>query len=75
MLVLTRKLKEAIQIGDEIEVKILAVDGDQIKLGIEAPRNIEIHRKEVYLEIQKENNEAVRTVSLEGLKGFIKNEA
>ncbi|MCM3489923.1 carbon storage regulator CsrA [Alkalihalophilus marmarensis] len=75
MLVLTRKLKEAIQIGDDIEVKILAVDGDQIKLGIEAPRNIEIHRKEVYLEIQKENNEAVRTVSLEGLKGFIKNEA
>jgi carbon storage regulator len=72
MLVLTRKLKEAIQIGDDIEIKILAVDGDQIKLGIEAPRNIEIHRKEVYLEIQKENNEAVKTVSLEGLKGFMK---
>ncbi|ADC49189.1 carbon storage regulator [Alkalihalophilus pseudofirmus OF4] len=72
MLVLTRKLKEAIQIGDDIEVKILAVDGDQIKLGIDAPRNIEIHRKEVYLDIQKENHEAARKVSLEGLRGYIK---
>ncbi|MEC2071264.1 carbon storage regulator CsrA [Alkalihalophilus marmarensis] len=72
MLVLTRRLQEAIQIGDDIEIKILAIEGDQIKLGIDAPRNIEIHRKEVYLEIQKENHEAVRKVSLEGLRGFIK---
>ncbi|WEG16565.1 carbon storage regulator CsrA [Alkalihalophilus pseudofirmus] len=72
MLVLTRRLQEVIQIGDDIEIKILAIEGDQIKLGIDAPRNIEIHRKEVYLEIQKENHEAGRKVSLEGLKGFIK---
>ncbi|WP_368503262.1 carbon storage regulator CsrA [Alkalihalophilus sp. As8PL] len=71
MLVLTRKLKEAIQIGDEIEIKILSVDGDQIKIGIEAPKNVEIHRKEVYLAIQQENNEAVKEVSLDGLRGFI----
>jgi carbon storage regulator len=58
MLVLTRKLKEAIQIGDDIEITVLAISGDQVKLGINAPKHVEIHRKEVYLTIQKENNEA-----------------
>ncbi|GGA67207.1 carbon storage regulator CsrA [Ornithinibacillus halotolerans] len=58
MLVLTRKLNEAIQIGDDIEIKVLAIEGDQIKLGIAAPKAVEIHRKEIYLEIQKQNNEA-----------------
>ncbi|MDV2886284.1 carbon storage regulator CsrA [Alkalihalophilus pseudofirmus] len=72
MLVLTRKLKEAIQIGDDIEIKILSIEGDQIKLGIEAPRNIEVHRQEVYLEIQRENHEAARKISLDGIRGFIK---
>jgi carbon storage regulator len=58
MLVLTRKLKEAIQIGDDIEITVLAIQGDQVKLGINAPKNVEIHRKEIYLAIQKENSEA-----------------
>ncbi|OAO78401.1 Carbon storage regulator [Geobacillus stearothermophilus] len=58
MLVLTRKLKEAIQIGDDIEITILAIQGDQVKLGINAPKHIDIHRKEVYLAIQAENNAA-----------------
>lgn len=61
MLVLTRKLNQAIQIGDDIEIKILSVDGEQIKLGINAPRNVEIHRKEVYLAIQEENSQAIDT--------------
>lgn len=61
MLVLTRKLNQAIQIGDDIEIKILAVEGEQIKIGIEAPRNVEIHRKEIYLAIQEENKKAVDT--------------
>ncbi|ENH98396.1 carbon storage regulator [Gracilibacillus halophilus YIM-C55.5] len=61
MLVLTRKTNEAIQIGDDIEVKVLEIDGDQIKLGIAAPSQVEIHRKEVYLEIQQENNQAANT--------------
>lgn len=56
MLVLTRKQKEAIQIGDDIEIVVLSIDGDQVKIGIHAPKSIEIHRQEVYLEIQKENN-------------------
>jgi carbon storage regulator len=58
MLVLTRKLKESIQIGDDIEITVLAIQGDQVKLGINAPKHVEIHRKEVYLAIQKENSEA-----------------
>ncbi|WP_208587495.1 carbon storage regulator CsrA [Gracilibacillus suaedae] len=58
MLVLTRKVNEAIQIGDEIEVKVIAVDGDQIKLGINAPKNVEVHRKEIYQAIQEENSQA-----------------
>jgi carbon storage regulator len=58
MLVLTRKLKEAIQIGDDIEITVLAIQGDQVKLGINAPKHIEIHRKEIYLAIQVENSAA-----------------
>lgn len=58
MLVLTRKLDESIVIGDSIEVKILAVDGGSIKLGIQAPRTVPVHRKEVYDEIMKENQAA-----------------
>ena len=61
MLVLTRKLNESIMIGNDIEITILAVEGEKIKLGINAPKQIEIHRKEVYLSIQQENNQAVNT--------------
>ncbi|SFD41954.1 carbon storage regulator, CsrA [Bacillus sp. OV194] len=61
MLVLTRKIKEAIQIGDDIEITILSVEGDQVKLGINAPKQVEIHRKEIYLSIKQENSEAANT--------------
>ncbi|HLS06697.1 MAG TPA: carbon storage regulator CsrA [Bacillota bacterium] len=61
MLVLTRRIHESIQIGDEIEVKVLAVEGDQIKIGIDAPMSVEIHRKEIYLAIQQQNSEAANT--------------
>lgn len=61
MLVLTRKINESIKIGDDIEITILSVSGEQIKIGIEAPKRIEIHRKEVYLGIQSENNQASQT--------------
>ena len=66
MLVLTRKTGEAIQIGDDIEITVVSIKGDQIKLGINAPKNIEIHRKEIYLEIQKENEDASK-----GIVGFV----
>ncbi|HCD57992.1 carbon storage regulator [Exiguobacterium indicum] len=66
MLVLKRKTGEAIQIGDDIELTILAIEGDQIKIGIKAPRQVDIHRKEVYLSIQEENTEASRSTGLIG---------
>jgi carbon storage regulator len=55
VLVLSRKLEESIMIGDKIEIKVIAVHGETVKLGITAPRNIPVHRKEVYVEIEKEN--------------------
>lgn len=63
MLVLTRKKNEAIQIGDDIEIKILGIEGDQIKIGINAPKSVDIHRKEIYLDIQEENNRAASFTS------------
>ncbi|MBH0173828.1 carbon storage regulator CsrA [Fictibacillus sp. 23RED33] len=61
MLVLSRRLQEAIKIGNDIEITVLTIEGDQVKLGISAPKNIEILRKEIYLTIQEENNQAVLT--------------
>lgn len=58
MLVLSRKLEESIMIGDKIEIKVVAVHGETVKLGITAPRNIPVHRKEVYEEIEDENKRA-----------------
>lgn len=55
MLVLARKRDQSIMIGDEVEVIVVDVHGDQVKLGITAPRQIPVHRKEVYEEIQREN--------------------
>ncbi|MFA1821346.1 carbon storage regulator CsrA [Virgibacillus oceani] len=72
MLVLTRKKNEAIQIGEDIEIKVLGVEGDQIKLGIHAPKSIDIHRKEIYVAIQKENSEAASS-SLDVLEVLEKN--
>ncbi|MFP3508783.1 carbon storage regulator CsrA [Peribacillus sp. SIMBA_075] len=74
MLVLTRKLNEAIMIGDDIEITILAVEGEQIKLGINAPKSVDIHRKEIYLSIQQENSEAseIKTNLLENINEYFK---
>ena len=58
MLVLTRRKNESLFIGDDIEIEILAVDGEQVKIGIKAPKDVDIHRKEVYLAIQEANSEA-----------------
>ena len=55
MLVLTRKSSESIMIGDEIELTILSVSGDKVRVGIQAPRDIPVFRKEVWLEIQQED--------------------
>ncbi len=61
MLVLTRKIDEAIMIGDAIKIVVVDVRGDQVKLGIEAPQDVAIHRQEVYEDIQTENRRAAVT--------------
>jgi carbon storage regulator len=70
MLVLTRKKNESIMIGDSIEIKVLAVEGEQIKLGIIAPKHIDMYRKEIYIAIQEENKQAanISTNLLQQLK-------
>jgi len=62
MLVLTRKPNESIMIGEDVEVSVVEVRGDQVKLGITAPKNIKVHRKEIFLAIQNENIDASRSV-------------
>lgn len=59
MLVLARRINESIMIGDEIELVVIDIKGDQVKLGIKAPKKITVHRKEIYDEIQRENIAAV----------------
>jgi carbon storage regulator len=73
MLVLTRKTDESIMIGDSIEVKILSSDGGSVKLGIQAPRSVPVHRKEIYEEIERENRAAteVKMTDLELLKQMV----
>jgi len=63
MLVLTRKSEESVIIGNNIEVKVLAVRGDQVSIGFSAPDEISIYRKEVYDAIQKENLQAVQSAT------------
>lgn len=58
MLVLSRKTEESIMLGKDIEIKVLGIEDDRVKIGISAPREVEIYRKEIYLEIQEENRAA-----------------
>jgi len=62
MLILTRKVGESIAIGDEIKVKLLEIKGGQIKLGIEAPGQIPVHREEVFERIIEENKRAAQDI-------------
>ncbi len=61
MLVLTRKTTESIVIGNDVVVTVLEVRGDQVRLGIDAPRSVQVHREEIYQQVARENEEAVRS--------------
>jgi carbon storage regulator len=63
MLILARRTNESIVIGDEIEVSIVDVKGDQVKLGIKAPRSVKVYRREVFEAIQEENRKAAETAT------------
>ena len=71
MLALTRKKGEAFMIYTNIEITILEVRGDQVKIGIEAPKDVPIYRKEVYLQIQEENKASFSPEGLDALKDFM----
>ena len=71
MLALSRKKDEAIVVNDNIEITVIDIKGDQVKLGISAPKSIPIYRKEVYVQIQNANKEAVETDGMEALKKLL----
>ncbi len=71
MLVLARKINQSIIIQDNIEVMILDIQGEQVKIGIKAPKEIKIYRKEIYEEIQKENIRAARSKLPKDIKELI----
>lgn len=71
MLALSRKKNEALVVNNNIEITILDIKGDQVKIGISAPKQIPIYRKEVYLQIQESNKAAMAPEALDALKGLL----
>ena len=71
MLALTRKKGEALMVNNNVEITILEVRGDQVKIGISAPKDVPIYRKEVYLQIQEENKASFSPEGLDALKEFM----
>ncbi len=71
MLALTRKKGEALVINNNIEITVLEIRGDQIKIGISAPKDVPIYRKEVYLQIQQENEAGISADGLDALNNLL----
>ena len=71
MLALSRKKNEALVINNNIEITVLEIKGEQVKLGISAPRDVPIYRKEVYVQIQEANKAAVNADGLKSLKDLL----
>lgn len=70
MLALTRRKGEALVVNNDIEITVLEIRGDQVKIGICAPKEVPIYRKEVYLQIQEENQASSSAETAEALKGL-----
>ncbi|MCI8931864.1 MAG: carbon storage regulator CsrA [Lachnospiraceae bacterium] len=71
MLALSRKKNEALVINNNVEITILEIKGEQVKIGITAPKEVPVYRKEVYVQIQDANKEAVSTDGMEALKKML----
>lgn len=70
MLALSRKKNESIVINNDVEITILDIKGDQVKIGITAPKSVPVYRKEVYVQIQEANKAASQSEGLEALKNL-----
>ena len=71
MLALSRKKNEALIINNNIEISVLEIKGEQVKLGISAPKDVPVYRKEVYEQIQEANKDAVNTGAMEALRNLL----
>ena len=72
MLALSRKKGEALVINNNVEISILEIRGEQVKIGITAPKEVPVYRKELYVQIQESNKEAMNEDAMEGLKNLFK---
>ena len=71
MLALTRKKADPLIVNNNIEITVLEIRGDQVKIGINAPKDVPIYRKEVYLQIQESNKEAMQSQGIDALKNLL----
>ncbi|MBF0165253.1 MAG: carbon storage regulator CsrA [Magnetococcales bacterium] len=67
MLILTRRIGESLNIGDEIKITLLGIKGNQVRIGIDAPRDVEVHREEIYDKIKRETRKANTKMSIDTL--------
>lgn len=72
MLALARKINQSIMIGNDVEITLLDIEGDQIKIGIKAPKNVPIYRKEIYAQIQEENKSAGQEVDVNKIRDIFR---
>lgn len=71
MLALTRKKGDSLILNNNIEITILEIKGDQVKVGIQAPKEVSIYRKEIYLQIQQENEASMKAESIDAIKNLL----
>lgn len=77
MLILTRRVGESIVIGDDVTITVFEVRGDAVRIGVDAPRSVQVHREEVYQELQRANQQAVAVSDqgLDALRGALRGAA
>ena len=71
MLILTRKLGESIRVGDDVQITVLSVQGNSVKIGVKAPRSLSVHRQEIYDRIVEENRRAALSITVENAEKLL----